>query len=103
VVGGVGQFLGIPYAAPPVGELRWKPPQEAAAWSAPLQATKFGHTCAQPQRGVFASPSNDEDCLFLNIYTPEAKPDPASRRHGVVPRRRFVQRREQRLRRQQAC
>ena len=52
---GVGEFLGIPYAAPPVGELRWRPPEDAPRWQRPLQATKFGNTCMQPQRGVFAA------------------------------------------------
>lgn len=84
VVKGVGQFLGIPYAAPPVGELRWRPPQEPAAWMGTRQADKFGGTCAQPQRGVFAAPSNTEDCLYLNIYTPETKPAPAAKRPTMV-------------------
>ncbi len=67
----VSTFLGIPYAAPPVGDLRWRPPQPAAAWQGTRQATAFGGTCAQPQRGVFAAPSNTEDCLYLNVYTPD--------------------------------
>jgi para-nitrobenzyl esterase len=69
-VAGVGQFLGIPYAEPPVGELRWRPPQPAARWAQTLQATKFANTCPQPQRGVFAAPSKTEDCLYLNVFTP---------------------------------
>ena len=44
---GVFEFLGIPYAAPPTGSLRWMPPQPVAHWSEPLQATKFANTCAQ--------------------------------------------------------
>jgi para-nitrobenzyl esterase len=68
---GVGEFLGIPYAAPPVGELRWRPPEDAPRWQRRLQATKFGNTCVQPQRGVFAAPSNTEDCLYLNVFTPK--------------------------------
>jgi para-nitrobenzyl esterase len=51
---GIGQFLGIPYAAPPVGELRWQPPRDAPRWQQTLQATKFANTCVQPQRGVFS-------------------------------------------------
>jgi para-nitrobenzyl esterase len=83
-VKGVGQFLGIPYAAPPVGELRWKPPQEPAHWTAPFQAVKFGNTCPQQQRGVFAAPSSTEDCLYINVFTPETKPGPAKKRPVMV-------------------
>jgi len=68
---GVYQFLGIPYAAPPVGALRWMPPQPVRHWHAPLNATKFGNTCAQvTELGVFAGPPNiNEDCLYLNVFT----------------------------------
>src|SRR5215469_7481924 len=56
---GVDQFLGIPYAAPPVGDLRWRPPQPAAAWTGVRQATQFGPACAQVTLfGVFAGPAN---------------------------------------------
>jgi para-nitrobenzyl esterase len=68
---GVYEFLGIPYAAPPIGRLRWMPPQPAARWNAPLDASKFGNTCAQvTELGVFAGPPNtNEDCLYLNVFT----------------------------------
>lgn len=68
---GVYEYLGIPYAAPPVGRLRWRPPQPAAAWSQVLQSTSFGPTCAQiTELGVFAGPPNsNEDCLYLNVFT----------------------------------
>jgi para-nitrobenzyl esterase len=65
----VDKFLGIPYAAPPVGVLRWKPPQPHASWSGVLNATKFGSHCAQTARVVGIS-SSSEDCLFLNVYVP---------------------------------
>src|SRR6516164_6445831 len=65
----VDKFLGIPYAAPPVGDLRWKPPQPHMSWSGILNATKFGSHCAQTARVVGAS-SITEDCLFLNVYVP---------------------------------
>ena len=65
----VDKFLGIPYAAPPVGDLRWKPPQPHASWSGVLNATKFGSHCAQTARFVGVS-SSTEDCLFLNVYVP---------------------------------
>jgi para-nitrobenzyl esterase len=81
---GVGQFLGIPFAAPPVGDLRWQPPHDAPHWQQTLQATKFANTCVQPQRGVFASPSNTEDCLYLNVFTPKTEPDPAARQPVMV-------------------
>lgn len=68
---GVYEFLGIPYAAPPVSSLRWMPPQSVGHWNRPLHATHFGKTCAQiTELGPFAGPSSvDEDCLFLNVFT----------------------------------
>jgi len=59
-------FKGIPYAAPPVGELRWKPPQPAAPWPGVRQATEFGAACMQTGK----IPKLSEDCLTLNIWTP---------------------------------
>jgi para-nitrobenzyl esterase len=66
---GIHEFLGIPYAAPPVGDLRWRPPAPHAPWFAPLEATQFGNHCPQPE-SPFGIASVTEDCLFLNIYTP---------------------------------
>jgi para-nitrobenzyl esterase len=68
---GVFVFLGIPYAAPPVGALRWMPPQPVEPWWEPRRATKFGHTCPQvTELGPFAGPSSTtEDCLYLNVFT----------------------------------
>jgi para-nitrobenzyl esterase len=66
-------FLGIPYAAPPIGSLRWKPPQPAAPWSDTRNATAFGSRCMQLSiysDMVFTDPSMSEDCLTLNIWTP---------------------------------
>jgi para-nitrobenzyl esterase len=69
---GMRQFLGIPYAAPPVGNLRWKAPQPPAKWSKPRLAQQFGSSC--PQFGSpFGLESFDEDCLYLNVYTPDKK------------------------------
>lgn len=62
-------FLGIPYAAPPVGNLRWKPPQAHAPWSTTLNATVAGSPCAQTA-SPFGQASTNENCLFLNVYTP---------------------------------
>jgi para-nitrobenzyl esterase len=70
-------FLGIPYAAPPVGPLRWKPPQPAAKWQGVRQATSFGSRCFQQERFndmVFRDPGESEDCLTLNVWTPASKP-----------------------------
>ncbi|WP_242538596.1 carboxylesterase/lipase family protein [Trinickia acidisoli] len=65
-------FRGIPYAAAPIGELRWKPPQPAAAWGGVRQATQFGARCMQlplfPME--FRARQMSEDCLFLNVWTP---------------------------------
>jgi para-nitrobenzyl esterase len=68
--GGIYRYLGIPYAAPPVGDRRWFPPQPPAAWSAPLEAFEFGGWCAQNELGVYSQPSQTEDCLYLNVFMP---------------------------------
>jgi para-nitrobenzyl esterase len=78
VENGVAKFLGIPYAAPPVDDLRWMPPQ-ASAKHALLDATQFANTCPQvTELGAFAGPSSTtEDCLYLNVFmtgTSPAKP-----------------------------
>lgn len=62
-------FRGIPYAAAPVGALRWKPPQRHARWHDVRDATQFASHCAQ-LAGPFGRATGDEDCLFLNVYTP---------------------------------
>ncbi len=62
----VAAFLGIPYAAPPTGDLRFRAPQPHAAWTTPLQATAYGSPC--PQSARLGSPSLDEDCLYLNVW-----------------------------------
>ncbi len=66
------EFLGIPYAAAPVGELRWMPPQPHAAWSSPLDTSAYGNHCPQIT-SPFGLASTTEDCLFLNVYTPHRK------------------------------
>ena len=66
-------FLGIPYAAPPVGDLRWKPPADAACLTGTLQANAFSSMCEQLDVNGHATGS--EDCLYLNVWTPTgAKP-----------------------------
>jgi para-nitrobenzyl esterase len=72
---GVRRWLGIPYAEAPVGQLRWKPPQQPASWQAPRMADRFGASCAQyDTMGSFAAPSLSEDCLNLNVYAPRETP-----------------------------
>ena len=69
--GGAVKYLGIPYAAPPIGNLRWKAPQPPARWEAVRDATVFGNRCAQTTAvGEFGAPSTSEDCLFLNVFVP---------------------------------
>ncbi|MGH3303783.1 MAG: carboxylesterase/lipase family protein [Streptosporangiaceae bacterium] len=67
--GSTDEYLGIPYAAPPVGPLRWRPPQPPARWHGIRAATKFAPHCPQPA-GVFGRASMSEDCLYLNVFRP---------------------------------
>ena len=71
---GVVQFLGIPYAAPPVGALRWRPPQPAAAWRKLLDASRMASSCPQVTTlGTFSGANGmSEDCLYLNVYAPRS-------------------------------
>jgi len=81
-VRGVGDevmaFKGIPYAAPPVGALRWRPPSPPARWTTVRDATRFGAQCTQPAgfgprartAEAEAAPPISEDCLTLNVWTP---------------------------------
>jgi para-nitrobenzyl esterase len=78
VADGVASFKGIPYAAPPVGDLRWRPPQPAAPWTGVREAVDFGADCMQGRFGPppAATPGAppprvpSEDCLFLNVWRP---------------------------------
>jgi para-nitrobenzyl esterase len=70
---GVRAFLGIPYAVPPVGALRWKPPMPAKKWGGVRQATEFGAHCMQGRifgDMNFRDPGGSEDCLSLNVWVP---------------------------------
>src|SRR3954471_11028573 len=74
VVHGVAQgatraFLGIPYAAPPVGADRFRPPQPAPRWDGVFDAIEVGVQC--PQTFSLGGPGGEEDCLFLNVWRPE--------------------------------
>ena len=74
-VAGVDSFLGLPYAAPPTGNLRWRPPQPAAVWSGVRDATQFGPSCPQPtENNPYLPPGPiSENCLYLNVYTPTSR------------------------------
>jgi para-nitrobenzyl esterase len=79
---GVVVFKGIPFGAPPTGELRWKPPQPVAPWDGVRAGDQFGPACIQPRQprrvpnnravDLPDSPPMSEDCLYLNVWTPAA-------------------------------
>jgi para-nitrobenzyl esterase len=80
--GTVAAFLGVPFAAPPVGDLRWRAPQPPAPWHEPLDATRFGPSAPQPSGGPLDGlvpgmgvAEIDEDCLTLNVWTPGVDAD----------------------------
>jgi para-nitrobenzyl esterase len=69
------EYLGIPYGAPPTGSSRFLPPKPAAAWKGTLNATKLGATCIQASAlGAISGGTASEDCLFVNVYTPQHLP-----------------------------
>jgi para-nitrobenzyl esterase len=75
-VGNTNVFKGIPFAAPPVGPLRWQPPEPVKPWTAPRNAADYGPICSQPKRpdGVVAAGGDrpqGEDCLYLNVWAPK--------------------------------
>jgi para-nitrobenzyl esterase len=75
--GPVRSFLGIPYAQPPVGDLRWRAPLPPAKWTDVRKVTEFGARCVQApvyDDMVFRDPGGDENCLFLNVWTPAKTP-----------------------------
>jgi para-nitrobenzyl esterase len=71
VADSVRKFLGIPYAAPPTGPLRWQPPQAPQPWTQVRDASLPGSACPQPA-SFFGPGSTDEDCLYLNVYAPQS-------------------------------
>jgi len=78
-IDGIASFKGIPYAAPPVGELRWRPPEPADGWSGMRDASDFGNVCPQNlspgySEEVLGDRPMSEDCLYLNVWT--SAPDP---------------------------
>ncbi len=84
---GITSFKGIPFVAPPVGELRWREPQPAAAWESVRKADAYGKACIQSVDTMIEAGGGDpgpmsEDCLYLNVWTPGA--DPATKRPVMV-------------------
>lgn len=80
---GLRIFKGVPFAAPPIGELRWQPPQPVKNWQGTFKADHFGPRCMQRpifSDMVFRSDGMSEDCLYLNVWTPakSAKDNPRS-------------------------
>ena len=74
---GVVAYKGIPYAQPPIGDSRWRPPVPATAWDGVRDAREFGHACLQPPQqptGLYSGgmAATSEDCLTLNVWTPAA-------------------------------
>jgi len=77
VADGVASFKGIPYAAPPLGERRWRSPQPVEPWKAVLVADQYAHDCMQKPFPSDAAPRGtppDEDCLYLNVWAPAERP-----------------------------
>ena len=75
---GVRSFKGIPFAAPPVGELRWRPPQPVKPWGASASAEQFGPSACRPgspATSIRSNPLMSEDCLYLNVWTPAKSAD----------------------------
>jgi para-nitrobenzyl esterase len=79
-VGGIDEFLGIPYAAPPTGKLRWHAPEPPARWRGVRAATALGPHCPQ-SASPFGLASTTENCLFLNVFT---KPGASRAGHPVM-------------------
>ncbi|HUB00177.1 MAG TPA: carboxylesterase family protein [Terracidiphilus sp.] len=73
-LGGGAAFLGVPYAAPPVGDLRWEPPQSPRAWTGTRKAMTFAPACPQLPASWLPYPVWNEDCLYLNVWTPQLSP-----------------------------
>src|SRR6266496_2796161 len=76
VSGDVLSFKGIPYAAPPVGDLRWREPQPVKPWQGVRKANEYGHDCMQqpaPGDAAAAGGPFGEDCLMVNVWRPAAK------------------------------
>jgi para-nitrobenzyl esterase len=74
VTEGISIFKGIPFAAPPIGDLRWKAPAPVKAWTGIKKAGAFGRACMQAANSMGNTAPVSEDCLYLNVWTPAKKP-----------------------------
>lgn len=84
----VNAFLGVPFAVPPLRDLRWRPPQPVAGWQGVMQADRFAPMCLQPMRGssinhYFGHEAISEDCLYLNVWAP-TEPAPPGKPYPVM-------------------
>eukprot|EP00039_Didymoeca_costata_P024508 m.10515 g.10515 ORF g.10515 m.10515 type:complete len:549 (+) comp4275_c0_seq1:25-1671(+) len=70
-IGGGSRFLGVPFAKPPVNELRWEPPQMPEPWTTPKKTKTYGYTCYQSKNFFSETSLMSEDCLYLNIWLPK--------------------------------
>jgi len=80
IVNSVAVFRGVPYAVPPVGPLRWRPPQPVKAWADVRAANAYGNDCMQNRLPFDSAPSDQpksEDCLVLNVWAPATRPSAA--------------------------
>ena len=82
-------WKGIPFAKPPIGELRWKAPQDASAWNGTLEATEFKSACFQGSSMIQGDGegkwSGNEDCLYLNVWTPQLTEDQLENNQEKLP------------------
>ncbi|MEJ2110275.1 MAG: carboxylesterase family protein [Acidobacteriota bacterium] len=72
---GILSYKGIPFAAPPVGDLRWKAPEPAKPWTGIRNADAIGPACMQASGAMGNTSPVGEDCLYLNVWTPAKKKD----------------------------
>ena len=88
--GGVRRFFGVPFAQPPLGPLRWAPPQPPLTWPGRRDASRFADVCLQPPNPLDPSPDRrlrgDEDCLYLNIYAPVRSAAEGATQMAAAPR-----------------
>lgn len=82
--GGVARFLGIPYAAPPTGDRRWRAPAAVTPWTAPRDATQKGPACPQRPGMLLGNAPIAEDCLTLNVWTSRTADTDTTRRPVMV-------------------